>query len=203
MSSGHHHHQHPKHHRRTDSSGMNNNNNSALSLLVNAADRSSSNTEGGGGGGGNGSHHTASSSASTTGGNGEPSASHKVPGQVWHSDRYITTTRSTADCPIVRQQYDARGHVVETALALEQAGGIDGIDINCGCPQQIAKRGHYSAFLLEDPTHLLSLVKELSARLSVPVSVKVRLLPNLTMIFPTWRDRWPCTDNSLTPAPPC
>lgn len=94
-------------------------------------------------------------------------------------------------------------HVVETALALEQAGGIDGIDINCGCPQQIAKRGHYGAFLLEDPTHLLSLVKELSARLSVPVSVKVRLLPNLTMIFPTWRDRWPCTDNSLTPAPPC
>ena len=54
---------------------------------------------------------------------------------------------------------------------------VDGIDINCGCPQGIAKRGNYGAFLLEQPETLLTLVKTLTSHLPIPVSVKVRLLP--------------------------
>mmetsp|Transcript_2314 Transcript_2314/g.3366 ORF Transcript_2314/g.3366 Transcript_2314/m.3366 type:complete len:434 (+) Transcript_2314:80-1381(+) len=55
---------------------------------------------------------------------------------------------------------------------------VDGIDINCGCPQGIAKRGHYGAFLLEDKQNLIRLVEALSESLDVPLSVKVRLLPD-------------------------
>jgi len=55
---------------------------------------------------------------------------------------------------------------------------VDGIDINCGCPQGIAKRGDYGAFLLEQEDKLLKLVKHLLKHLNVPLSVKVRLLPD-------------------------
>jgi tRNA-dihydrouridine synthase 1 len=54
---------------------------------------------------------------------------------------------------------------------------VDGIDINCGCPQSIAKRGNYGAYLLEKEEELLTLVRFLLKHLTVPLSVKVRLLP--------------------------
>lgn len=66
-------------------------------------------------------------------------------------------------------------HVVPTAKILEPY--CDGIDINCGCPQKIAKKGHYGAFLLEQPDELLSVIRALVSAVRVPVSVKVRLLP--------------------------
>jgi tRNA-dihydrouridine synthase 1 len=65
--------------------------------------------------------------------------------------------------------------VVACALAMQPY--CDGIDINCGCPQNIAKRGNYGAFLLEQEEVLLPLVHTLLQHLSVPLSVKVRLLP--------------------------
>ncbi len=65
--------------------------------------------------------------------------------------------------------------VLQTAQAIEPF--VDGIDINCGCPQQIAKRGQYGAFLLEQEEVLLRLVRHLAQHLRVPLSVKVRLLP--------------------------
>jgi tRNA-dihydrouridine synthase len=52
----------------------------------------------------------------------------------------------------------------------------DAVEINCGCPQGCARRGGYGAFLLEDPTALIALVQELSAQLTVPVLVKMRLV---------------------------
>jgi tRNA-dihydrouridine synthase len=65
--------------------------------------------------------------------------------------------------------------VLEAARLLEPH--VDGIDINCGCPQGIAKRGNYGAYLLEQEDELLTLVRYLVQHLTVPLSVKVRLLP--------------------------
>jgi tRNA-dihydrouridine synthase len=65
--------------------------------------------------------------------------------------------------------------VLETCRDLEPY--CDGIDINCGCPQGIAKRGNYGAFLLEQQDVLVHLVEKLVQHLTVPLSVKVRLLP--------------------------
>lgn len=66
---------------------------------------------------------------------------------------------------------------------LEHRGsGIDGFDLNCGCPQTIAKRGEYGAYLLEKDKGdaVVNVVKELVAELGhlIPISVKVRLLPS-------------------------
>jgi len=54
---------------------------------------------------------------------------------------------------------------------------VDGVDLNCGCPQGIARRGNYGAYLLEQADTLVNIVKTLSASLTIPVTVKVRLLP--------------------------
>ncbi|CAK4070316.1 unnamed protein product [Aphanomyces euteiches] len=53
----------------------------------------------------------------------------------------------------------------------------DAVDLNLGCPQGIAKKGRYGAFLMHEPEVVRSIVEKLSANLSVPVSCKIRLLP--------------------------
>ncbi|KAJ1421149.1 tRNA-dihydrouridine synthase [Sesbania bispinosa] len=55
----------------------------------------------------------------------------------------------------------------------------DYVDINLGCPQRIAKRGNYGAFLMDNLPLVKSLVEKLASNLQVPVSCKIRLFPNL------------------------
>ncbi|XP_027918968.1 tRNA-dihydrouridine(16/17) synthase [NAD(P)(+)]-like isoform X1 [Vigna unguiculata] len=55
----------------------------------------------------------------------------------------------------------------------------DYVDINLGCPQRIAKRGNYGAFLMDNLPVVKSLVEKLAENLQVPVSCKIRLFPNL------------------------
>ncbi|CAI5986340.1 unnamed protein product [Closterium sp. NIES-65] len=60
------------------------------------------------------------------------------------------------------------------------AADCDYVDINFGCPQRIARRGRYGAFLMDDLPLVESLVSALSAaRLPAPVSCKIRIFPDL------------------------
>ena len=52
---------------------------------------------------------------------------------------------------------------------------VDGVDINLGCPQRIAKKGKYGSFLMNDIPLVESMVKKLAENLSVPVTVKLLL----------------------------
>jgi len=52
--------------------------------------------------------------------------------------------------------------------------------LNCGCLQRIAKRGYYSACLLDTPSILLQVVQCLRSKLKIPNTVKVRTLPTET-----------------------
>ncbi|GER25104.1 tRNA-dihydrouridine synthase [Striga asiatica] len=55
----------------------------------------------------------------------------------------------------------------------------DYVDINLGCPQRIARRGNYGAFLMDNLPLVKSLVEKLAHNLNVPVSCKIRIFPNL------------------------
>lgn len=68
--------------------------------------------------------------------------------------------------------------LLQAAKILE--GHVDGVDINCGCPQGIARRGQYGAYLMEAEGGdiIVGIVEHLVAHLSVPVSVKLRILPD-------------------------
>ena len=52
----------------------------------------------------------------------------------------------------------------------------DAVDLNLGCPQGIAKRGNYGAFLQEDWALIHDLIRKLHDHLEVPVTAKIRVL---------------------------
>ena len=56
---------------------------------------------------------------------------------------------------------------------------VDGVDINLGCPQRIASRGRYGAYLMDDIPLIESMVSILAENLSVPVTVKIRRFPGV------------------------
>eukprot|EP00163_Fabomonas_tropica_P033896 TRINITY_DN917_c1_g1_i4.p1 TRINITY_DN917_c1_g1~~TRINITY_DN917_c1_g1_i4.p1 ORF type:complete len:360 (-),score=76.68 TRINITY_DN917_c1_g1_i4:235-1314(-) len=81
------------------------------------------------------------------------------------------------DRPLVAQFC---GNVPETLLSACQLieDRVDAIDINFGCPQNIARRGNYGAFLMSQPDLMVSLVTKLAENLKIPVYCKIRVYPD-------------------------
>ncbi|KAK0100421.1 hypothetical protein ONS95_008369 [Cadophora gregata] len=52
----------------------------------------------------------------------------------------------------------------------------DAVDLNLGCPQGIARKGKYGAFLQEDQELIYQLINTLHKDLVVPVTAKIRIL---------------------------
>ena len=84
------------------------------------------------------------------------------------------------DGPIIAQFAGDDPDVVVAAAehVLAGGGGVAGVDLNLGCPQKIAKRGNYGAYLAEDADKVVSVLSAMVTRLNCPVSAKVRRLPS-------------------------
>lgn len=83
--------------------------------------------------------------------------------------------------PVVAQLAGNDSSIVVAAaqkVICQTQGKIAGIDINLGCPQTIAKKGNYGAFLMEDsPEKVSDILKALRQSIpdSISVSAKIRL----------------------------
>ncbi|KAJ8906685.1 hypothetical protein NDN08_003175 [Rhodosorus marinus] len=87
-------------------------------------------------------------------------------------------TTCEGDRPLVAQfAGDCPETLLEAAKLVECC--VDAVDINFGCPQHIAKRGHYGAYLQDEWDLMRSLISTLHQNLSVPVWCKIRVFPEL------------------------
>eukprot|EP00727_Mastigamoeba_balamuthi_P004597 m51a1_g14135 putative t-dirnahydrouridine synthase (734) ;mRNA; r:231163-235329 len=53
------------------------------------------------------------------------------------------------------------------------------IDVNLGCPQKIARKGAYGAFIADHPDLVRSIVETMTRKLKTPVSCKMRLFDSI------------------------
>lgn len=65
-------------------------------------------------------------------------------------------------------------HFLEAARIVQPY--CDAVDLNLGCPQGIARRGHYGSFLQEDWGTIGKLIRTLHEKLDIPVTAKMRVL---------------------------
>ncbi|CAJ1413520.1 unnamed protein product [Effrenium voratum] len=80
------------------------------------------------------------------------------------------------DRPLFAQFCGDDPQTVLKAAQLLPPGSVDAVDLNCGCPQGIARKGHYGAYLLSEPDVIEGIVRTLDQELSVPSTVKIRLV---------------------------
>ncbi|KAL7742907.1 hypothetical protein ACLKA6_016264 [Drosophila palustris] len=55
---------------------------------------------------------------------------------------------------------------------------IAGLDVNMGCPKEFSIKGGMGAALLSDPTKATNILRTLCSQLDIPVTCKIRILPN-------------------------
>jgi tRNA-dihydrouridine synthase 1 len=99
-------------------------------------------------------------------------------GQLIKSPSYLDTffTTCAGDRPLIAQFCGNDPATVLQAAQLVQ-DRVDAVDLNLGCPQGIARKGHYGSFLLEETSLVVSIVSTLARGLRVPVTCKIRRLP--------------------------
>ncbi|MEE6507192.1 hypothetical protein FKM82_007997 [Ascaphus truei] len=83
-----------------------------------------------------------------------------------------------ADRPLI-VQFCANDPDVFVQAALLAQEFCDAIDLNLGCPQMIAKRGHYGAFLQDEWDLLEKIIERACEKLSVPITCKIRVFPEM------------------------
>jgi tRNA-dihydrouridine synthase 1 len=87
-------------------------------------------------------------------------------------------TTNQLDRPLIVQFCANDPEILLKAAKLVE-NDCDAVDINLGCPQHIAKRGHYGSFLMEEWDLIKNMVEILSKNLKVPVTVKIRVFSDI------------------------
>lgn len=116
--------------------------------------------------------------------------------------KYRQKTFSTCpeDRPLIVQFCSNDAETLLTAARFVE-NSCEGVDINLGCPQEIARRGHYGAFLQDEWNLINELVSRLRSNLNreLAVSCKIRRFDQVerTVEYAKMLERAGCTFISL------
>ncbi|KAK0544123.1 tRNA dihydrouridine synthase, partial [Tilletia horrida] len=98
--------------------------------------------------------------------------------ELLDDERADGQNRSDTDMPLVVQFCANKPEILlQAAQYVEHR--CSAVDLNLGCPQGIARKGHYGAFLQEDWPLIFSLVNTLHLNCKAPVTAKMRIFPSL------------------------
>lgn len=92
--------------------------------------------------------------------------------------RSIHFTTNQFDRPLIVQFCGDNPETMLKAAKLVE-DQCDAVDVNLGCPQNIAKKGHYGSYLQDEWELIESIVKTLHEGLKVPVTCKIRVFPDV------------------------
>lgn len=91
-------------------------------------------------------------------------------------NRWYTTNDN--DRPLVIQICgNDPSEMLATCLQIQQY--CDAIDINLGCPQNIAKKGNYGSYLMDDFEKVKNIISTLAEQLTVPIFCKIRVFESI------------------------
>lgn len=101
---------------------------------------------------------------------------------MWHAGIFVRDRKyrndaiesTSTDRPLLFQFCANDPDTFAEACALAEPH-CDGVDLNLGCPQVIAQRGHYGAFLMEEWDVVEKMIKTACARISKPITAKIRV----------------------------
>jgi len=84
------------------------------------------------------------------------------------------------DRPLILQLAgNSSEYIIQLANDPMFKGRIDGVDLNCGCPQGFAMEKGYGAGLLENPDLLVSMCQEIIPAIPYPFSMKIRFYKSI------------------------
>ncbi|KAI8969014.1 dihydrouridine synthase-domain-containing protein [Mycotypha africana] len=93
--------------------------------------------------------------------------------------RFEQWSTSLMDRPLI-VQFCANDvdHFLKAAKMVENQ--CDAIDLNLGCPQAIAKKGHYGSYLQDDWDLINKLISTADKELNIPITAKIRVFKDVS-----------------------
>ena len=94
---------------------------------------------------------------------------------VVRGDRKRLLAFDESEKPLVLQLGWDDGGMLAEACRIAEDFGYDEINLNCGCPSDKVQMHDFGACLMARPDHVASLVEEMAAATSLPITVKNRI----------------------------
>jgi tRNA-dihydrouridine synthase A len=96
-------------------------------------------------------------------------------GAVLRGERERLLAYDPAEHPVALQLGGSDPRALAEAAALGAALGYDEINLNCGCPSDRVHSGSFGACLMNEPRLVADCVRAMRERVSIPVTVKLRI----------------------------
>lgn len=96
-------------------------------------------------------------------------------GAVLHGDRARLLGFNAEEHPVAIQLGGSDAKELAASAKIAEDLGYDEVNLNCGCPSDRVKSGHFGACLMAEPARVADGVAAMKAAVRIPVTVKCRI----------------------------